>query len=485
MYTSKVLSEASIIGGDVVQLKPAKAYSEYGPSSAYHDITVPGFADYVETRREKILSDDSRPHTKWKDCEHYKLYFDPNDVGTELFPWFSTNGVSDHTFVGDAKTKSLVALFPGYIEPSLALYPLIQERPDGGFVSPPPDLDWLITSSMRAMTPSIKSELSTLNSLYELKDFVSLKGTLKNIANLVLKPSGVLSNTAKLKPGLRKILNSFVPKGRKVNRVPTLREILDATADGYLQYRFNISPLLSDITGIYNAVVNAEKRLRELINRSGKRQRRHFTYRWDPFNYDRINTITEQIIHSFDTARTFNGVDDVYRGGILSSILRTWYSGNLAIFHAEMEFNYSFNSFQAEHARLLSLLDRLGINLNPAIIWNAIPWTFVVDWLLDVSSWLNDRRVLNLQPLVNISRYLWSWQYLRTKHRSFNSYASWPDAKPILPVNLPHVYESVYRRQVGRPTKDPVFLGSLSPTEVTIGAALVISRAPRRYSRLR
>jgi hypothetical protein len=35
-----------------------------------------------------------------------------------------------------------------------------------------------------------------------------------------------------------------------------------------------------------------------------------------------------------------------------------------------------------------SLLDSLGFELNPRIIWDAIPFSFVLDWFFDVGSWL-------------------------------------------------------------------------------------------------
>ena len=38
---------------------------------------------------------------------------------------------------------------------------------------------------------------------------------------------------------------------------------------------------------------------------------------------------------------------------------------------------------------MAAILDSLGVNLNPAIIWNAIPFSFVVDWFSNVGSYLD------------------------------------------------------------------------------------------------
>lgn len=42
---------------------------------------------------------------------------------------------------------------------------------------------------------------------------------------------------------------------------------------------------------------------------------------------------------------------------------------------------------------LRGLLDALGFELNPRIIWDALPFTFVIDWFFGVGSWLDRYRV--------------------------------------------------------------------------------------------
>jgi hypothetical protein len=38
-------------------------------------------------------------------------------------------------------------------------------------------------------------------------------------------------------------------------------------------------------------------------------------------------------------------------------------------------------------------LDLFGANLNPAIVWNAIPFSFVVDWFLKVGDYFDKMEV--------------------------------------------------------------------------------------------
>lgn len=56
---------------------------------------------------------------------------------------------------------------------------------------------------------------------------------------------------------------------------------------------------------------------------------------------------------------------------------------------------------------LLGLLDTLGFELNPRIIWDALPFTFVIDWFFGVGSFLERYRVDTLElPIVYVDSYL-------------------------------------------------------------------------------
>ncbi|DAD51791.1 maturation protein [ssRNA phage Gerhypos.1_21] len=63
---------------------------------------------------------------------------------------------------------------------------------------------------------------------------------------------------------------------------------------------------------------------------------------------------------------------------------------------------------------LRGLLDSLGFELNPRIIWDAIPFTFVIDWFFGVGSWLDRFRVDALElPVALVDSFL---QYEETLH---------------------------------------------------------------------
>jgi hypothetical protein len=350
---------------------------------------------------------------------------------------------------------------------NFGLTPLYVKRPDGGFVPPPGDLDFLVQRSLDAMLPRIKSDLSLINSVIELKDFYSLPHTIAQIASL---------------PDLYKSLGRLIPPGgltfsslRGFTR--PLREWFRAGADSYLQAKFNILPLLSDIAALSHAMSRVDRRLNDLITRSGNVRRRHYT-----------SLIAE--LHPTQDEKTVS-FSSTYPGEyeIVSHLTLERYSyPTSTTFHAEIEYNYNYTRYQVEHARILGFLDAIGLNLNPAIIWNAIPWSFVVDWVIGISQWLSQQRIGLMDPKINIRRYLWSVKRARSiistgrSVRPFYGFGGEPNVtSPTVP--LPVVNEVAYRRQLYEPGLSSIRLSGLNPQEFTLGAALVISRRSARHRR--
>jgi hypothetical protein len=399
---------------------------------------------------EEVTPNSGPPGRRaWKSFEHYKASRSSNNPLTRAMPVCAekVNFIPHHHVAygsssrfGSQGYNNVGALVVPFGEPGLPTQGLsgfyVKRATDGGFVPPPDNLSELESMAMKTMLPTIKAELSLVNSLIELKDFKSLPDTLNLITRLAFK-------------------------GER-----TLRWFFKASSDGYLQTKFNILPLLSDITGIHTALSRIEKRINDLITRSGCVQHRHFAYSW----------------HEFDDVN--DELSDAYWPVSLSDIQRQFVayflhrrvSHDASVFHAEIEFNYNFTQYQVEHARLLGLLDAFGVNLNPSIIWNAIPWSFVVDWVIGVGRWLDQFKVLNMEPKINIRRYLWSVKRSRTifVDRSYASGDSRVPLSGIVPMSATR--ETAYRRYVTMPSLGSILSSGLSPTEFSLGAALVIGR---------
>jgi hypothetical protein len=412
---------------------------------------------------EAMTPNSSKDKHSWKSFEHYKR----SVASTTLVE--CTGAVGNHLDVLSgtpprrrydwAASRDSYAWFCNEFgaagEHLTGLQPLYDPSATG-FVPDPDDLEGLKQRSLRTMLPLIKEDLSLINSIIELKDFKSLA-----------------THTI---PRLKAVGQLLQIDGRVVSAGASLRRILRAAADGYLQAQFNIYPLLSDIAGIYRSLAAVKSQLNALIGGQGHTQKKHFRAPVAVTGSD----VEEKVY--FSSAPFGYPYGCAVPCGVLSRATRYTYT-DVSTFHAEIEYNYNFTQYQTEHAQLLGLLDRFGVNFNPAIIWNAIPWTFVVDWVFGVSRWLNDRRELNMEPKINIHNFLWSYTTRRRilVSRRLERDAIQHDIDPDEYVSsgggpLPVVTESAYKRIVELPTWGSITSSGLSLREFSLGAALVLTR---------
>lgn len=427
-------------------------------------------------RFEAITPNSDRHRHVWKNFSHY-LRIVPQEVAMgEITCTTDTRTRNWSNGVGKVSGGTLFtnATFGPPWMPNVDIQVYYDPLASDGvsFVPAPADIDTWKQNSLRAMMPTVKSELSILNSIIELKDFKRLPSQVRGVQSL-LRGSLAHNYVRLINPRLAKVIRS-VPPGLTLARY--VREV----AGGYLQAKFNIMPLISDIRGIYASIVASNRRLNDLINRQGRPRVSHFTKRF----------VEEVDRDEFSSVVGFGGVGGHY--GIWSTDTNITGSGRMhrtvtnqaTVFHSQLEYNYNYSKAQVAFAPLLSMLDRLGIQNNPAIIWNAIPWSFVVDWVAGVGRYLDSMKNGWMDPEINILRYLWSIKRSRmicqTREIQFDR---------IYGVNSPDYYqkvlslvvnESAYRRTVEPPTSASIVTSGLNPNEFTLGAALCFAQARYR-----
>lgn len=399
----------------------------------------------------------------WKNFEHYKLASTKPDPKDYLF----TNYPSLGAYAYDGLCRELTARWrlwspsaystpfgepgapitglPGFYQPN---------QLDGTFVPPPVDLDNLNDRALKTMLPKIKEDLSLINSIIELKDFKSLPGLVRQFRGIV------------------PLVSRFLKTKKSI---PSLIDFLRLPAETYLTYQFAIAPLVRDIMGLYASLTQFQAQIQDLINREGKTQTRHFNWIWQEY--------PEKIVELSSTSGWDQPISIIDDPAYIWRQERTTLTA-VSEFHAEIQFNYNYTEFQRTHASALALLDRLGINFNTQIIWNAIPWSFVLDWVLDVSRFLSYYgKTSNMEPTVNILQYLWSIKRKRFIRVDMVVDTASTQHDPIYPkgshVPYPVVTETAYRRQVGLPGESSITSSGLSPKELSLGAALAICQ--RRY----
>jgi hypothetical protein len=421
------------------------------------------------TIREKASALVKGTHDRktWNSFEHYKSassipavpYALPVYILVE--PYWLFRGVvqSVHSFQAHYDELGLVSASPygdqGQLDEGLPSFE--NGTTEDGFIPLPEGFEGMQRNAIKHMLPLIKAELSLVNTLLELKDIKSIHSTLKSIIRAPI---------------------SFLTK-RAARR--TLQEWVRLGAELVLQKSFNLGPLASDIAGLYTAMSSTVRRINRLIAESGRLQTKHFRFRFAEFP-----DVKNELLTSWYPSDKAEMPTDSYHWYRYRSVRNVSYSPS--IFHAEIQFNYNYTEYQREHARFGALQDALGVNLNPGIIWNAIPWSFVVDWFINIGRYLDSYKLSHMEPKINIHKFLSSVSRERTisVSRGIDSplipgFFGLPDSDAQ--YHYPVVRQTAYRRVVSLPGDSLIQSSGLNSQEFTLGAALVLTRRRKAFKR--
>jgi len=233
----------------------------------------------------------------------------------------------------------------------------------------------------------------------------------------------------------------------------------------YLNFEFGWKPLVSDVRSAAKAIIESEKILTQLTRDSGKnvRRRRHFL----PTIEVTAATHTLGQPRGLENGYYYNSpswtrLTDEYRRD-------TWFSGAYTFEYDPG--NLTEISRIATQARLL-----YGLQLNPEVLWNLAPWSWLVDWFANVGPLLHNVSAFQNDQLV--LRY----GYVMDRHRRTNTQVV--TARPNLIGNkAPSLFKEVYsvdwkRREKATPYGFGVASSSFTIRQWAILAALGITRGP-------
>jgi hypothetical protein len=166
--------------------------------------------------------------------------------------------------------------------------------------------------------------------------------------------------------------------------------------DEFLNVEFGWKPIVSDITEIIGAVRKARDVLQQYERDAGKVVRRRMSF-------PTITSNTTTLIHSATTASMPCSRMGQFQNGVTNPLYRQrslvkkqWFSGSFT-YHLPSDY-YSRNKLMELGAKADVLF---GTRLTPEIVWNAMPWSWAVDWFANlgdvfsnVSDWSSDGLVM-------------------------------------------------------------------------------------------
>jgi len=431
------------------------------------------FADELSKRNTRAT---------WNNFQHYKmqvLYPSSTGVMTSAPMGIGLPNPYGYRISIPCVAASVNSGFGGDADPIYGLTPLYIKS--GGIYSivPISGLSTLQLTALRAMLPGIRPRLFSLAELYQLKDFGSIRDTAQRASSLISQITG--------KPGLekytKKLLKGFARK------LPLSKLLLVLPADIYLQWKFNIAPLLGDIAAVKSNYATVTADVDKLRRQEGILQTRHFSrdlssaYRYSQSSFSGSRSFG---LASVPPEQTYSIKGKAYNyapSGVSVIVTedRRETSYDSCSFHAALQYSYHFSKIQRETLMHDAVLDRFGIGVNPIKeLWELVPWSFVVDWVVDVSRFLESCENKHVKPVTVIHNWCWSQNLVR-KTKIFSTFKSnYPN--PEISYYVPDagtrvIHEEAYKRSTSGLTLTPALSGSgIDSNEFILATALALSR---------
>lgn len=318
--------------------------------------------------------------------------------------------------------------------------------------------DGLAANALSKMMPSFYERNSLINFLYELKDFKHLALAFRD------KALGKHANILKAILGL----NHKKKRPKALNGKLTMKELSSV----YLQYNFGWAPLFNDIAGFVSTMKRFQRKYFELLALEGTVRTARYRQWVDG------SAQSQQVVESGEP--TFGGWSGVMHRRGYYRIIRDQTKGTQ--YCASMRYRYKLPANIRQPAGIIAAkLDALGLTSgNPAVVWNAIPYSFVIDWLINVGQTLERLRTDNAPIQTEILDFCHSAKIQRGVGLYYKSMLT----QPTGPDSYNYYYgaevltdacvNSIYERRIGLPNiRNAALATGLNFRELLLGGALL------------
>lgn len=235
-------------------------------------------------------------------------------------------------------------------------------------------------------------------------------------------------------------------------------------AGGVLEYSFGLAPTISDVSAMINAVRNTQQRVSQFCANVGKPMKARLlmhkatTGKQGTFDYEGDSHQPCSWNGTLDQRTTAHFTFVGKAPAVLSNLDRT----------------------------LRAMLDSFGVELNPRIIWDALPFSFIIDWIINVGDILERFKVDAMELPVDIVDSC--LQY--TESRAISSNLTLDKGSSTSSINHWPTHATLYRRFQRMPIA-PTFevlqasdVQMPSARQITLGFSLIVANAGGGSSRV-
>lgn len=203
-----------------------------------------------------------------------------------------------------------------------------------------------------SMQPRFEGEFSALNFIYELKDFKDIARHLSKI-----RPSKILDTVKGLKRRLTYAQKQVAQGSTSSTLVRTANAATQTMAEVHLAKVFAVDPTIRDLTTLHGQLITLIKeKQQEFFDRGTDTQSTHYS----------------EVIDQDSNLTNYTN----------NKYWHTYGSQSKVTFTATLEYRYEYKM----RSWLEALKRYYGLNVNASVVWNALPFSFVLDYFLKVGQ---------------------------------------------------------------------------------------------------
>jgi hypothetical protein len=255
-------------------------------------------------------------------------------------------------------------------------------------IAVPSTYDWSTFSynAVKNMRPNLnKSGLLLLNFMSELREGARRKADRTRARNE--KAQRESAKQSKFSEESQKRHQRNIAQTRLKGRTfgAAVSGAIRAASKFNLFWQFAVQPTINDVRDILDKIKNLEKEIQKLIRESNKIQTRHYTC-----------PIPDRITLPADIVRANVAFSSDQPGWGMREETRWIQSPR---YTAVMRFNYDSSALQGLLGALRSRLNAFGVDALLSSVWEAVPFSFVVDWFINVGDIIESLEGHLNQPL--------------------------------------------------------------------------------------
>jgi hypothetical protein len=276
---------------------------------------------------------------------------------------------------------------------------------------------------------------------------------------------------------LPRLATILVPLIKAIKKLRFRKDIpLSVIAKSHLGVSFGLLPTIADLREFTDAVL----RLAQAFG--GKTAfGQVYTARQEPIELDKGKVIT---------------TDHVYRLGAATVNLSVRKEVDPLMLHRTLKYYFVCPELSSILNRLKAFADLFGL-LDPTVFWDVIPFSFLIDWFFDVSSWIHNNLKPRVYPVDTVITDYCESIHQHSVVRITARYTGWSSYDVRSAVPQAYTFKQGTSHQIARKRIFPVSATFVSPPvkhgvgisfrRAIIGAALIKSGAvlprakPSRY----